>query len=60
MCKIKVGSKVKILRQDIFHLRHRPNRNGIVTHVDGAYVTVRPMWLTWTIELLTNEVKEVT
>lgn len=38
---IKVGDKVKILRQDVFHLQYRYNRRGIVTNVDGAYITVR-------------------
>lgn len=53
----KVGDKVCILRQDIFHLTHRKNRNGIITHIDGAYITVRPMWCKWLCELYPGEIK---
>jgi hypothetical protein len=56
MHKIKIGSKVKILRKDIFHLQHRENRNGTVTRINGAYVTIRPTWVVWEIELLINEI----
>lgn len=57
--KFKVGDKVRILRMDIFHLKHRKNRNGIITEIDGEYIYVRPMWCRWTIELYRHEIKLV-
>ena len=55
---MKVGDRVKILRKDIFLLRHRKNRNGIVTSIDGALIMVRPMWCRrWEIELYPGEVQ---
>lgn len=53
----KVGDRVYILRRDIFSLKHRKNRNGIITDIDGAYILVRPMWCTWETELYPNEIK---
>lgn len=53
----KVGDKVYIKRQDIFHLQHRKNRNGRIISIDGAYILVRPMWCKWVIELYPNEIK---
>lgn len=54
---IRVGDKVWIKRIDVFHLKHRKNRNGIVTHINGAYHMVRPMWCKWEIELYPNEIE---
>jgi hypothetical protein len=54
---MKKGDRVKILRKDIFHLKHRTNRNGKVIKVDGEYVVVRPNWCSWEIELYSNELK---
>lgn len=53
----KPGARVRILRQDIFYLKHRKNRNGVITHVDGSYISVRPMWCDWEIELYPNEIE---
>lgn len=54
---IEVGARVKILRQDIAPLRHRKNRNGVVTHINGAYILVRPMWCHWETELYAGEIR---
>jgi len=54
---MKVGDKVNILRKDIFALKHRKNRNGFITHIDGGYVYVRPTWCKWVIELYQHEIK---
>jgi len=54
---MKKGDKVKILRKDIFALKHRKNRNGIITKIDGQYIDVRPMWCKWIIELYPGEIK---
>jgi len=56
---MKVGQKVLIKRKDIFHLKHRKNRNGIVTSIDGVYLQVKPMWCSWVIELYPHEVKKI-
>ncbi len=53
----RVGDRVKILRRDIHLLNHRWNRNGRVTHVDGSYIMVRPMWCHWEIELYPGEMR---
>jgi hypothetical protein len=53
----RVGDRVKILRKDIAGLYHRRNRNGRVTHIDGSYILVRPMWCHWETELYPGEVK---
>ena len=55
----KKGDRVKILRQDIAGLKHRPDRNGVVTSVNGAYIMVRPMWCTWEIELYPCEIERL-
>ena len=56
---MKIGDKVKILRKDIFNLKYRKNRNGIITDIDGYYIDVRPMWCSWIIELYPNEIKAI-
>jgi hypothetical protein len=54
--KLAPGTKVHIL-QNISSLRHRKNRNGVITSVDGAYLMVRPSWCNWEVELYPHEVK---
>ncbi len=54
---MKVGDRVKILRKDIFPLRHRKNRNGVITHINGACILVRPTWCTWETELYPGEIR---
>ncbi len=54
---IKVGDRVKILRKDIAPLRHRRNHNGVVTHVNGGYILVRPGWCNWEAELHPDELR---
>ena len=56
---MKIGDKVTILRADISHFKHRKNRNGRITHIDGAYIDVKPMWCNWIIELYPNEIKVI-
>ncbi len=50
----KIGDRVRI-KAYIASLKHRKNKNGVVVDRDGAYITVRPMWCSWTIELYSNE-----
>ena len=58
--RFKVGDKVRTKNpNDIFHLKHRNNRNGIITHIDGSYIDVRPMWCTWVFEAYENELEKV-
>ena len=56
---IKVGQKVKILRKDIHHLKHRKIKTGKITEVDGYLLLVKPSWCDWEIELYPNEVEVV-
>ncbi len=53
---MRVGDRVRI-KPEIFHLKHRRNRNGVVTHINGSYIMVRPMWCSWTVELYPNELE---
>ena len=55
----KKGNRVKILRKDIFHLKHRRNRNGTITRVDGGYIYVRPTYVKWEIELYATEIERI-
>ena len=55
--RYKKGDKITILRKDIFHLKHRKNRNGVIKKIDGEYIYVRPTWCKWIIELYRNEIK---
>jgi hypothetical protein len=55
--KLQVGSKVSILRTDISALKHRKNRSGTVIHIDGSYISVRPNWCKWEVELYPNELQ---
>lgn len=55
----RAGDKVEILRKDIFHLKHRKNRNGIITYINGSYIYVRPMWCRWEIELYECEIRKI-
>lgn len=52
-----VGDRVRILRKDIAPLRHRKNRNGVITRIDGASILVRPTWCTWVTELYPGEIR---
>lgn len=54
-----IGDKVKILDRDISGLRHRKNWNGRITHINGAYILVRPMWTNREIEFYPNELKKI-
>lgn len=54
---MKVGDKVLILRTDIFALRNRKNRNGIITSINGQYISVKPTWCKYKLELYPNEIK---
>ena len=53
---MRVGDRVRI-KPEIFHLKHRKNHNGIVTHINGGYILVRPMWCSWEVELYPNELE---
>jgi len=57
---MKVGQRVEIIRQDIFHLRHRLSKGkvyGFITDIDGQYILVRPAWCKWEIELYPCELR---
>ena len=56
---MKVGDKVKILRQDIFPLKNRKNKNGVIKKIVGGYFYVRPMWCEWETELYFDEIELV-
>lgn len=56
---MKIKDKVKILRKDIFQLKHRKNRTGRIVYIDGACIEVKPMWCNWTIVLYPNEVRVI-
>jgi hypothetical protein len=56
MKNFKVGDKITILRSDIALLKNRKNRNGTITAIDGAYISVRPTYVKWEIELYPNEI----
>ena len=64
--RLKKGDKVKILMPDMTVRRLKNGRRsgvsktGIVLHVDGAYVWVKPArWGIGNIEFLENEVKKI-
>jgi len=54
---LKVGDRVEILQsKHISGLRHRKQPcYGYITHVDGAYIDVRPTWTRRIIEFYPNE-----
>lgn len=56
-CFPKKGDRVFILRQDIYHLKHRRIITGRVIRIDGWCIYVRPSWCDWEIELYPNEVR---
>jgi len=58
---METGDRVEILRKDIFYLKHRIKKGkvyGIITDIDGAYITVKPAWCKWEVELYPNEIRE--
>lgn len=54
---MEVGDRVEIVRRDIFHLKQRKIRTGVIKNIDGAYILVRPSWCWWETELYPNEIK---
>jgi hypothetical protein len=54
MKSIKIGDRVKITAI-IAGLKHRKNKNGVITRVNGSYYYVRPTWCKWKVELYDNE-----
>lgn len=54
---MKVGDRVEITRQDIFALNHRKIWTGVIRHIDGGYIMVRPSWCWWETELYPNEIR---
>jgi len=56
---MKIGDRVEIKRKDIFYLKHRFRKGkvfGKITDIDGAYISVRPMWCKWEAELYPEEI----
>lgn len=44
---LKVGARVKI-KNILAPVRHRAGKlYGVVTHINGGYIYVRPMWCKW-------------
>ena len=58
----KVGDKVQIIRQDIFHLKDITGKRrwGTITQIDGAYIYVRPRYKRWEVELYDCEIAPFT
>lgn len=55
---MKVGDKIKIRnKNEVFALKHRKTRNGVITNINGSYILVRPMWCKWEVELYLCEIK---
>jgi len=55
---LKVGDRVEILDRDISSLRHRKKKwFGRITHINGAYIDVRPMWCKFIIEFYPCELR---
>ena len=54
----RIGEKVYI-NSFVYALKHRKNKNGIVTRINGYYIYVRHMWCKWELELYPNELKEL-
>ena len=54
---MNIGDRVEIIRQGIFHLKHRKIRTGVIKKIDGTYIDVRPSWCWWVTELYPNEIK---
>ena len=55
----KVGDRVEIL-QVLAPIRHRFTAGkvyGRITHIDGEYHLVRPLWCKWETECYRNEIK---
>jgi len=56
---MEIGDKVEIVRQNIFDLKNRKIRTGVIKNIDDEHVYVRPSWCGWEIELYPNEVKVI-
>ena len=55
-----IGDKVKILQgKHNVYLKHRKNHNGVITHINGDYILVRPMWCSWELEAYPNELVKI-
>jgi hypothetical protein len=57
-----VGDRVKIKQSKfICGLKHRSNHpvTGVITNIDGSYITVRPAYCKWEIEAYPNELERV-
>jgi len=53
----KVGDRIEIIAV-IWSLKHRAAKGkvyGRITHINGEYHQVRPMWCKWEVELYRNE-----
>ena len=56
--KYKIGDKVQIL-VPVRELNHRKSKKlkGKITHINGAYIMVKPMWCSWEMELYPCEIQ---
>lgn len=54
--KLVVGSRVRI-KILLAPLKHRDVVYGIVTHIDGRYISVRPMWCEWLASCYPSELE---
>ena len=54
----KINDRVKLLGE-IAPLKHRKNRCGVITRIDGEYIYVRPMWCKWEVECYSCELEKI-
>lgn len=52
----QVGDRVKITSY-LAALKHRQNKTGKITRINGFYIYVKPSWVAWEVELYENEIK---
>ena len=55
----KVGDRVEVTGKRPAPLKHRKKVIGRITHIDGAYIYVRPNWCKWEQECYPNELKKL-
>lgn len=54
----KIGDRVEILDRNISSLRHRKGKwFGRISHINGEYIDVRPMWCKWITECYPCELR---
>ena len=56
---MKLGDRVRTKKASwIFHLKHRKNRNGVITkRINSNTFLVRPFWCNWEYEAYISELE---